>query len=167
VTSTIQAFLAERPHKAGETVEYGWFVFRIVEAGQPPRIESLDFQRLASFTEDFSAAEHIHALQTETLRRFRAAECPCNLWQSALVSASYAPGHERAFLQRQPATDSNDSGWYLGILNDPLDMDDVASFTRRSLYELTIHDTRLAAFWLLPAGPVILLRDYAPAVAAD
>jgi hypothetical protein len=105
-------------------------------------------------------AEQIDASQKDTLRSFGVAEHPCTLRQSALVSVSYTPGHPDAFLQRQESTDANDSGWYVGILDDPADMDDVATFARRSLYELTIHDMRLAPFWLLPIQTTIRLRDH-------
>ena len=159
--SAIEAYLLGRKHSAGETVQFGWFVFRIAEAGSPPRIESLDFRQMASFTEDFQMTEKIEAWQTETLRSFGASECPCTLMQFALISASYTHGHPDAFMQRQESTDANDSGWYVGILDDPADMDDVATFSRRSLYELTIHDMRLAPFWLLPTGTTIHLRDHA------
>lgn len=159
--SALEAYLSSRHHSAGETVQFGWFVFRIAEAGSPPRIESLDFRRMASFTDDFRITERIEAAQTKTLRSFGVSECPCTLMQSALISVSYTPGHPDAFIQRQESTDANDSGWYVGILDDPADMDDVAAFSRRSLYELTIHDMRLAPFWLLPAQTTILLRNHA------
>ncbi len=159
--SAIEAYLSGRQHWVGETVQLGWFVFRIAEAGNPPRIESLDFRQIASFTDDFRMAEQIDASQQDTLRSFGVAEHPCTLRQSALVSISYAPDHPDAFLQRQDSTDDNDSGWYVGVSDDPADMDDVASFSRRSLYELTIHDMRLARFWLLPTGTTIHLRDHA------
>jgi hypothetical protein len=116
---------------------------------------------LSSFTDDFRMAEQIEASQADTLCTFGVSECPCTLRQSALVSVSYTPGHPDAFLQRQESTDANDSGWYVGILDDPADMDDVATFIRRSLYELTIHDMRLAPFWLLPTQTTIHLRDHA------
>lgn len=157
IKQLVQKFLSERPHHIGETVQFGWFVFKIVEQGQPPRIETLDFCQIASFTEDFSEAERIHSLQTAALVQFSAAETPCTLRQSALVSASYVPGHASAFLQRQAPTDGNDSGWYVGVHDDVRDMHDPNSFSRRSLYELTIQDMRMAAYWLLPKGTVVTL----------
>ena len=158
--SAVEAYLSDRQHRAGETVQLGWFVFRIAEAGSPPRIESLDFREIASFTDDFRVTEMIEASQTETLRSFGVSECPCTMMQTALISVSYTPGHPDTFLQRQESTDANDSGWYVGILDDPADMNDVDTFSRRSLYELTIHDMRLARFWLLPTGTTIHLRDH-------
>lgn len=155
--SLVQKFLSERPHDAGETVQFGWFIFRIAERGQPPRIESLDFRQMASFTGDFSEAERIHSLQLAALSQFQTAECPCTLQQFALVSASYSPERDDVFIERQQSADGNDSGWYVGIFDDSRDMDDVTSFTQRSLYELTIHDMRLAPYWLLPPGTLVPL----------
>ena len=158
IKSLVQQFLSERPHSAGETVQFGWFIFRIAEGGQPPRIESLDFRRMTSFTDDFSEAQRIHSLQLAALRQFQAAECPCTLQQFAIVSTNYTPGHDGAFIERQRSADGNDSGWYVGIFNDSADMDDPASFRHRSLYELTIHDMRLAPYWLLPPDALIPLN---------
>ena len=155
--SHVQKFLSERPHESGETIQLGWFIFRIAERGQPPRIETLDFREMASFTDDFSEAERIHSLQTDALGQFEASECPCTLRHFALVSASYSPEREDVFIERQQPADGNDSGWYVGIFDDPRDMDDVTSFTQRSLYELTIHDMRMAPYWLLPPGTIVSL----------
>jgi len=158
IKSLVQKFLSERPHNAGETVQFGWFIFRIAEPGRPPRVESLDFRQLASFTEDFSEAERIYALQLATLPQFKRTECPCTLRQFALISLSYTPERDDVFIERQQAADGNDSGWYVGVYDESRDMNDAASFTRRSLYELTIHNMRLAAFWLLPPGTLVPLK---------
>jgi len=155
IKKQVQEYLSERPHKTGETIRYEWFIFQISKSGRPPEIESLDFKSMASFTNDFSEAERIHALQNDTLRRIGRNGQECNLRQSALVSMNYSPGRTGVFLQRGAMTDGNDSGWYVGVFDDPLSMDDPASFTRKSLYELTIHDMRMAPYWLLPAGTVI------------
>lgn len=116
---------------------------------------------MATFTEDFSEVERIHALQEATLAHFQAEESPCTLWQSALVSLSYSPGQAHAFLERLSPTENNDSGWYVGVQDETRDMKDPTSFTRRSLYELTIHDKRMAAYWLLPTGTRVSLDDTA------
>ena len=157
--SLIQKFLSERPHKVGETVKFGWFIFRIVEPGDPPRLESLDFRQMASFTDDFSEAERIHSLQVAALNQFKAEQSPCSLQQFALVSGSYTPERKDVFIERQQAEEGNDSGWYVGVLDEDKDMDDVESFIQRSLYELTIHDMRLAPYWLLPPGTIISLGE--------
>lgn len=157
IKALVQRFLSERAHAAGETVEFGWFIFRIAEAGQPPRVESLDFREMASFTEDFSEAERIQSLQTAALAEYEASECPCTLWQFALVSVSYSPERDDVFLERQQPTTANDSGWYVGVLNERRDLNAPSTFIHQSLYELTIRDMRMAPYWLLPPGIVISL----------
>lgn len=157
IKSLVQKFLSERPHGAGETVQLGWFIFRIADSGQPPRVESLDFRQIASFTEDFSEVERIHSLQSAALAEYEASECPCTLQQFALVSASYSPEREDAFIERQQPANGNDSGCYVGVFDDSIDMDDITSFTQRSLYELTIHDMRMAPYWLLPSSTLVAL----------
>lgn len=48
--------------------------------------------------------------------------------QTAVVSRSYVPGHARAFIKRDGKAKGNDSGWYVGIFDDPADMNDLQSF---------------------------------------
>ena len=153
----VQRYLATAPHKIGDTVQFGWFTFRIVSDSLPPEIESLDFSAIASFTTDFSAAEHVRDLQWQTLRRYGVLEKPCSLVQAALVSRSYAPGRHDAFLERQSASHGRDSGWYVGVLDERRDMNDARSVEYRSLYELSIADERMTPFWLLPVGKKIML----------
>lgn len=154
----VQRYLAKVPHKAGETVQFGWFVFRIASNSVPTEIESLDFCAMASFTTDFSAAERVREQQWLTINQCGLVEEPCSLTQVALVSRSYTPGHTQAFLERQSASQNRDSGWYVGVLDDPQDMDEEGSFEFRSLYELSIADERMIPFWLLPVGKRVRLE---------
>jgi hypothetical protein len=153
----VQRYLATVPHKPGETVQLGWFTFRVADDSVPPEVESLDFRAMASFTRDFSAAEKVREQQWQILCRCSVSEEPCSLAQAALVSLSYTPGRADAFLERQSASCDRDSGWYVGVLDDRRDMSDERSFAFRSLYELSIADERLTPFWLLPVGKKVML----------
>jgi len=156
IKQLVQEYISKRQHKPGETVQFGWFIFRIAGSAE---IETLDFKEIASFTTDFSTVERIHALQRGALARSGRGEEGCTLWQSAVVSRSYSPEHQDAFLKRDAPTDANDSGWYVGVSKEERPMDDVESFVRRSLYELTIRDMRMAPFWLLPSGTTVALNS--------
>ena len=127
----VQRYLATVPYKCGETVQLGWFVFRIASVSTPPEVESLDFRKMASFTTDFSAAERVRALQWETLKRCGVSEQACTLRQTAQVSRSYTPGREDTFLKRQSACEASDSGWYVGVLSEEKDLNDRTSFELR------------------------------------
>lgn len=152
-----QRHLATVPHKRGETVQLGWFIFRIADTSVPPELESLDFRSMASFTSDFSEAERIRFLQTEALERFHVEAEGCTLLQTALVSRSYSPYRADAFIERQAPSGGNNSGWYVGVLKEEKDMEDERSFDVRSLYELSIADQRMLPFWLLPTGTKLSL----------
>lgn len=146
------SFLKTRNAKVGETVQVGWFVFRIIEGQDGIDLESLDFKEQASFTSDFQIPEQIHWAQHETLKRLGAGEFPCTLSDPALVSRSYAPGGTNAYIERCQPTSESDCGWYVGVVDETLDFNDGASFVHQSLYELSILDQRFARFWLLPVG---------------
>ena len=145
-------YLKTRDAKVGETVQLGWFVFRIIEGQVGIDLESLDFRALASFTSDFRIAEQIHWAQNETLRLLGVDELACTLTDPALVSRSYRPGGENTFIERCSPTSDTDCGWYVGVVDESLDINDADSFVHQSLYELTIRDERFARFWLLPVG---------------
>lgn len=157
-----QRYLATAPYKIGETVQLGWFIFRIADASVPPELESLDFRRMASFTPDFSEAERIRFLQTEALERFQVEAEGCTLLQTALVSRSYSPQRADAFVERQAPSGENDSGWYIGVGKEEKDMNDEGSLEVRSLYELSIADQRMLPLWLLPTGTKVMLATGEP-----
>jgi hypothetical protein len=144
--------LKTRDAKVGETVQIGWFVFRIIDGQNGIELESLDFKELASFTSDFQVPEQIHWAQHETLKRLGVDGFACSLSDPALVSRSYTPGGTNAYIERCQPTSESDSGWYIGVVDETLDFNDAASFLHQSLYELTILDRRFARFWLLPVG---------------
>lgn len=153
----VQQFLSERPHKAGETIQFGWLWFRIVEAGSPSEIETLDMKHMASFTTDFSEAERIHNEQWQMVTSHGVEPDDCSQIHTALVSKNYTPGQSQVFLKHDAPSGGADSGWYVGLYDDTLNMDDVDSFRTQSLYELTIHDMRMASYWTLPTGYMVHL----------
>ena len=157
-------YLQTRKANAGETVQLGWFWFTIVEGDGGLDVETLDFKKMASFTTDFQVPDRIYWAQQETLWRLKVDEQECTMMQSALVSRSYKPSDEGSFIERFEANDEHDSGWYVGMQEDSLDMNDEGSFERKSLYELTIHDQRFARFWLLPVGYRVLFDEAEPSI---
>lgn len=159
IVQAIQQYLATRPVVAGEIVHAGWLVFRVVSEGPPAELESLDFKNLASFTKDLSEAEAIFAMQANTLRTHAAEEEPCTLRHTAVVSRSYSPGHPKAFIKRDMPAKESDSGWYVGILDDHLDLNVPESFAVQSLYELSIADKRVLPYWLMPVDTVVALES--------
>jgi hypothetical protein len=158
INQAVQSYLAPRRVRAGETVQFGWLIFRIAEPGPPAVLESLDFKQMASFTRDLSAAERVWRAQHNRLREHDATEEPCSLQHSAIVSKSYRPGHSEAFIKRDTALEGHSSGWYVGVLNEQLSMDDEGSFGLKSLYELSIMDDRMLAWWLMPVGTTVVLK---------
>ncbi len=154
-----QEYLATTPFKAGETVQLGWFVFRIVDNNSPPELEMLDFVKMASFTADFSKAEEIREQQTAILTQTDSEAEECTHNQAAFVSRSYAAGHPKAFMERQAKADNNDSGWYVGVKDDERSMKDLKSFGWHSLYELSIADPRMLPYWMLPVGKRVFLSS--------
>lgn len=154
----VRQYLAGRTVAEGEVVAAGWLLFRIARLGPPIEFEGLDFTPEAAFTTDLTKAEEIFSQQFDLQRRYEFIPEPCTLRDTAIVSKSYAPGHPRAFLKRDSATNDRDSGWYVGILEDPLDPKDPSSFVVSTLYELSVADQRMLPYWLMPEGSLVSLE---------
>ncbi len=159
IVHSVQRYLATRSVAVGEIVHAGWLVFRVAEIGPPVELESLDFKKIASFTRDLSEAEAIFEMQANALQARSAQEEPCTLRHTAVVSKTFCPGHPHAFLKRDAVAGSSDSGWYVGVFDDPIDFEDPKSFTVQSLYELSIADRRMLPYWLMPVGTLISLEQ--------
>lgn len=148
----------------GETVEFSWFVFRLTQTDGQLDIEALDFEKMASFTKDFQLVDQIHSAQMQVLREEQASPEFCNLRQLAACSKSYTPGSPRAFISRVAAAEEEQSGWYVGIVDDPLDVNDPGNVGIKSLYEISIKDQRLLPYWLLPVGYRVVFEGFPPEV---
>src|SRR5687768_12940810 len=159
-------FLSDRTVKHGESVEHGWFIFQTVVENGRMDLETLDFRAMASFTRDFGTVERIDREQRAVLAEQQLEPERCALWHAALISRSYTPGAPHAFMERLDPLGDNDSksGWYIGVADDPLDVNDPSNLHFQSLYELTIHDTRFAPYWLLPVGFLVEFDGDRPAI---
>jgi hypothetical protein len=144
--------LATRPTRDGETVEFGWFIFNVVKERSRLDIETLGFKEMASFTRDFTVVEEIYAQQMQLLGDEGVEPCPCRLWDRAILSKSYSPGHPKAYALREFARDGNLAGWNIGIEDDALDLSGNENLVVQSLYEVSIKDRRFLPIWLLPVG---------------
>ncbi len=159
IEQTIQQYLSGRPIAAGQIVNAGWLVFRIANEGPPVVLESLDFQKVASFTQDLREAEKIFEMQSNMLHKHSVEGEPCTLRHTAVVSKSYSPGHPKAYIKRDTVAKDIDSGWYVGVLDDTLDIENVNSYISISLYELSIADRRMLPYWLMPVDTVVSLEN--------
>lgn len=164
IQSKVLELLSTRTVEHGESVEYGWFIFQTVVENGRLDLETLDFRAMASFTRDFGQVERIDSQQSAVLAKNKVDPESCALWHAALISRSYTPGTPRMFMKRLEPLENNKSGWYIGVPNDPLDVNDPANLHLQSLYELTICDPRLAPFWLLPTGFLVEFDGDRPAI---
>jgi len=152
----ILSWLAPRSPQPGQTVEFSWFVLRVIqEPGGRLNLQTLDFLEMASFTTDFSRVAAIHEAQNRALEEHSLEACACTNRHAAMVSHAYYPGHPRAEMFRISEAEGSDSGWYLGVAGEPSAIDNPQRVHFASTYELTIHDHRLAPYWLFPVGYVI------------
>ena len=153
--------------KPGDTVNFSWFMFRLTETDGELDIETLDFQEAGSYTTDFEMVDQIHAAQVQVLHREQVEPEFCNLRQCALCSKSYAAGSPNAFMRRIGPTEEAEAGWYVGVADDPLDVDNPQNLTVKTLYEISTRDRRFLPFWLLPQGYRIAFGGTEPEIVRE
>ncbi len=161
------AFLKSQGAKSGETALFSWFQFRLTETDGELDLETLDFKEMASYTRDFELVDRIHAAQVQVLQQQQVEPEFCNLRQCAMCSKSYAAGSPRAFLHRITPAHEAEAGWYVGVIDDPLDVDDRQNLSVKSLYEICLRDRRFLPYWLLPPGFRIVFEGKQPEVQRD
>ena len=152
IRETALEYLKAQQAKPGELVQFSWFQFRLTETDGELDIETLDFQGTASFTKDFELVEQIHAAQVQVLQNEQVDPEFCNLRQCAICSKSYAAGSPKAFICRIGPAEDMEAGWYVGVANDPLDVDNRQNLSVKTLYEICMNDRRFLPYWLLPQG---------------
>jgi hypothetical protein len=157
-------YLREQNACPGQTVQFGWLFFRVTENDGELDLETLDFKSMASYTKDFTVAEEINRSQIELLRIEGVEPGECNPRQFAVLSRSYSPGAANVFISRDSESDGNDSGWYIGIVGDTLDVNNPANLLKQSLYEISIFDHRFLSYWLLPTGYQIIFAENDPKI---
>ncbi|MHB8902212.1 MAG: immunity protein Imm33 domain-containing protein [Thermoguttaceae bacterium] len=160
-------YLKAHGAQPGETVLFSWFLFRLANVDGQLDIETLDFESVASYTRSFELVEQIHAAQVQVLRQEQVEPEFCNLRQCAICSKSYAAGSPQAFLSRIGPAHKAEAGWYVGVVDDPLDLDDRRNLNVRSLYEISIRDRRFLPYWLLPPGYRIAFGGESPEVTRE
>lgn len=155
----ILKYLKSIKASAGETVEYGWFIFRIVSNGDDIDIETLDFNEMAKFTKDISIAADIHYNQMQVLKKYNENPERCNLQQYAVISNSLESNSNEIFMNRAQPNNENDSGWFVGVQDDMLDVNLPENLRLISLYELSLMHKELLPYWLLPQNYTIMLNS--------
>lgn len=145
--------------KQDETIEFSWFIFKVIEKNNSIDLQTLDFKSMGSFNQDFELIENLHRSQAKTLANENVEADPCNLRQYAIVSKSYNPESNAYFISRDTKQDGNNSGWYLGMLNETLDINNPENLKIVSLYELSIQNKKLIPYWLLPVGYQVVFTD--------
>jgi hypothetical protein len=153
--------------KPGETARFSWFLFRLTETDGELDIETLDFENVASYTKDFELVDQIHAAQVQVLHREQVEPEFCNLRHCAICSKSYAAGSPQAFISRISPADEAEAGWYVGVVDDPLDVDNPQNLSIKSLYEISIRDRRFLPFWLLPTGYRVVFGGEDPEIVRE
>lgn len=160
-------FLRAQGAKPGEMVQFSWFQFRLTETDGELDIETLDFENTASYTKDFKLVERIHTAQVQVLQKEQVEPEFCNLRQCAICSKSYAAGSPQAFISRIGPAEDAEAGWYVGVIDDPLDVDNRQNLTIKSLYEICTRDGRFLPFWLLPPGYRVAFGGEEPEVVRE
>jgi hypothetical protein len=164
IKPAVLELLQMRNAKPGEKVEFSWFWFQVCEEAGRLDVETLDFQRMASFTRDFTVVDDIHAQQMQVLAEAGVEAQRCTLMHYGRADTYYEPGDPETFMSRISGAEEDFSGWVVGVRKQGLPLNQLRGFDRMSLYELSIRDQRLLPYWLLPEGWSVVFEEGGPVV---
>jgi hypothetical protein len=103
----------------GVTIAFGWSVLKLRRDGDRLRVEQPDFAGGAeTWTDDVSTTLKVAAEQAEVCRRTKVEPADVT-FRHTLVARKDSFKLKGLYLERQrPAKKTNDSGWYVGPLDD-------------------------------------------------
>lgn len=143
--------------REGEIIRFGWFFFKVMGTdddgleiyGPDLRAFPMEWER------DISLPLNLALVQKYVPESYNLKAEAANLDQNAIVSKSFGTRTDY-FLNRVEPANEKQSGWFVGFLDDPLDMSDASNLTSMSLYELSLKIPDSVRFWLLPANIQVL-----------
>lgn len=143
--------------KEGELIRFGWFYFRILDTEQGLSLYGPDLKNFPlQWQHDISMSLNLALVQKYVTESYNLGIEECDLNQTAVVSKSIEERTDFFLNRLGPAKDKN-SGWYIGFVDDPLNMDDPKSFKMMTLYELSLNIPDAVKFWMLPTNCQVLL----------
>lgn len=143
--------------KEGEMIRFGWFYFRILEGEAGLTLFGPDLKNFPlQWQPDISMSLNLALVQKYVTESYGLGIEECDLNMTAVVSKSIEERTDFFLNRLGPAKDKN-SGWYIGFVDDPLDMNDAKSFKMMSLYELSLQIPDAIKFWFLPGNCQVLL----------
>lgn len=143
--------------KEGELIRFGWFYFRIIQGGNGLSLFGPDLKNFPlQWQNDISMSLNLALVQKYVTESYGLPIEECDLNMTAVVSKSIDTRTDFFLNRLGPAKDKN-SGWYVGFVDDPMDMNDSKSFKMMSLYELSLQIPDAIKFWFLPTNCQVLL----------
>lgn len=151
----------------GELIRFGWFYFRILNTDNGLTLYGPDLKNFPlQWQEDLSMSLNLALVQKYVTESYGLPIEECDLNMTAVVSKSIDTRTDFFLNRLGPAKDKN-SGWYVGFVEDPLDMNESSNFKMMSLYELSLQVPDAIKFWFLPTNTQVLLTGKALEVLSD
>ena len=152
--------------KPGEVIQFGWLIIKVTGGSGSLEYEAMDFVGDGRYTSDLRKVSEIFEKQLATLKLNEAKTELCNHQQCALVPRELLNEGEinRVYMIRTHKAERNDSGWFIGLDDESVDIDDHENLIFVSTYSLSIKFPELLPFWLLPIGFEVDFENGVPKV---
>lgn len=162
-TSVLQTF-RQLQVVEGQEVEFGSTVLSIAKEEQELVILEPDLfisDPLSHWIDDITITLRLAREQIAFLSMLELKPVHCSLFQKMVVSKNVL-SHPNIYLHRQQASNTRDSGWFIGYSDnsqDGLDVNDPANYDSMDIFELFQTRPRFLEMICLPVGYVAIIKD--------
>lgn len=144
----------------GTQLRFGWSLLRLQPLGEGLRICEPNFVHLDEqrWNTTINVTLHVLALQTRLLRRV-GLQGEDVFHDQLIVATPGALRYPNVFLRRTPPSSANDSGWSLGRLDDPEELQRAQSLETFTVASLVEARDELLQVLTLPVDCIVVFHD--------
>ena len=145
--------------KSNHVIQIGWNYYRIVGEKEPFQIVALDYKSnpFKKTTDDLSVSLSIFNEQAIILKKARLSPQDIS-FQDTMIVQKNAIDASKIYLQRSRPVDKNDSGWYMGSM-DEKGSQDLEDYIKIYTYQLNSFCKVALSIIQLPVGVIALIED--------
>lgn len=142
-------------------VEIGWSFYFIKKYGDNVySISCPDYDKnpFKDRSRDLTKSFNIQAIQNKLLHETKRKGSPVT-FQDTIMVLKDAMEFKDVYMHRVSETENKDSGWHIGVLDDPKEKHPVEDYTKMHSYELLKYNPELIKVLPLDVGCVVIIKD--------
>lgn len=142
------------------TIQVGWSFYFIKKQKDTYIITTSDYNKnpFIDRTDDLTIALNVQSMQNKLLNDVKQEGCSVT-FQDTMVVLKDALNSKEVYMHRNREPEENNSGWYLGLINDPKDKHPVSDYKSIYTFELLKYNPALLKLLSINVGDLAIIQD--------